>query len=79
MPVCPCQRVGQVKKKAIEMRGVLELIMTKVGILRDLVNDLTRFKQDGTYGDEDLSDESLQHVDASLTNFIQALAQSPKP
>jgi|LakMenEpi03Aug12_release.lakeMendotaPanAssembly.Ray.scaffolds.fasta_scaffold3551371_1 hypothetical protein len=65
----------QIKKKAIELRGILELIMIKVGVLRDLVNDLTKLKLDGTYDDEELSDKSLQRVETSLTTFIHVLTR----
>jgi hypothetical protein len=67
----------QIKKRAIELRGILELIMIKVGVLRDLVNDLTKLKLDGTYDDEELSDKSLQRVETSLTTFIHVLTRPP--
>jgi hypothetical protein len=75
--LCPCPRVRQIKKKAIELRAILELIMIKVGMLRDLVNDLTKFKLDATYDDEELSEKSLERVETSLTAFIHVLTRLP--
>ena len=63
--------VLQGKKAALDMRAVLELMMTKVGILRAVVNNLTKHKLKGDYTDDELPQPSLQHADDALAAFIQ--------
>ena len=63
--------VLQGKKAALDMRAVLELMMTKVGILRAVVNNLTKHKIKGDYTDDELPQPSLQHADSALAAFIQ--------
>jgi len=64
----------QAKKKAMEMRAVLELVMAKVGILRQVLNQFITLKAEGAYTDKELAE--IDPVDHSLVNLIHNIEES---
>ena len=57
-----------VRKKAVEVKAVIELIMTKAGILRGLLNEFAKERAAEGYEDQDLVE--LDHVEHLLDSFV---------